>query len=446
LSLVSTYQIMTSIVLEILFILLLIVANGIFSMSELAIVSSRKVRLEQWAKEGNRRAKAALKLANNPNNFLATVQIGITLIGILSGAVGGATIAKRLEEVFNSVPIIAPYSENISFTIVVAVITYLSLVIGELAPKRLALGHAEQIASNVAKPMQVLANFGTPLVYLLSASTEAFLKVFGVNPSTEDPITAEEIKELIAQGAEAGMFEESEQEMVDRIFRLGDRPIKALMTPRTEIIWLDLNTPLAETQQEVINSPYSRFPVARENLDECLGIVEIRDFLTACLSGKEIDLETSLHSPLHVAESASALSVLESFKQTGNHIALVTDEYGGVEGLVTINDLLEAIVGTLPSQDQYDEPQIIRRDDGSWLVDGMLSVDELKELLEIEQMPEEEEGNYHTAGGFMMTTLRRIPTSGEHFNWGGFQFEVVDMDGTRVDKVLITAIAPIPEI
>jgi len=428
---------MTSIVLEFLFILLLIVANGIFSMSELAIISSRKVRLEQWAKEGNRKARSALKLANNPNNFLATVQIGITLIGILSGAVGGATIAQHLEQGFNYLPAIAPYSESISFSIVVVVITYLSLVIGELVPKRLALSNPEQIAANVAKPMQMLANIGTPLVYLLTASSEALLKLFGINPSVEEPMTAEEIKELIAQGAEAGMFEESEQEMVDRIFRLGDRQIKALMTPRTEIVWLDLNTPLAETQQEVIDSPYSRFPVARETLDECLGIVEIRDFMTACLTGHEIDLEASLHSPLYIAETASALSVLESFKQTGNHIALVTDEYGGVEGLVTINDLLEAIVGNLPSQDQQDEPQIIRRDDGSWLVDGMLSVDELKELLEMEEMPEEE-GNYHTVGGFMMTTLRHIPTSGEHFNWNGFEFEVMDMDGTRVDKVMIT--------
>lgn len=406
-------------------------------MSELAIVSSRKVRLEQWAKEGNRRAKAALKLANNPNNFLATVQIGITLIGILSGAVGGATIAKRLEGGLKLVPVIAPYSETIGFGIVVAVITYLSLVIGELAPKRFALNHPEQIAITVAKPMQLLANLGTPLVIVLSSSTEALLKLLGIKATVEQPMSADEIKELIAQGAEAGMFEESEQEMVDRIFSLGDRRIKALMTPRTEIIWLDLDIPLEEIQQEVISSPYSRFPVARETLDECIGIVEIRDFLTAYLTGTEIDLEASIHTPLHVAESASALSVLELFKQTGNHIALVTDEYGGVEGLVTINDLLEAIVGNLPSQDQRDDPQITKREDGSWLVDGMLSIDEVKELLDVEEMPEEED-NYHTVGGFMMTTLRRIPMSGEHFDWGGFQFEVVDMDGTRVDKVLIS--------
>jgi putative hemolysin len=427
---------MTSIVFEISLIILLIVANGVFSMSELAIISSRKVRLEQWAKEGNRKARAALKLANNPNNFLSTAQIGITLIGILSGAVGGATVAKRLEEVFDLIPFLDPYSETASFVVVVAIITYLSLVIGELVPKRLALGNSEQIACIVAKPMQLLANFGTPLVYLLSVSTEGLLKFFRISPTEEEPMTAEEIKELIAQGAEAGMFEEAEQEMVDRIFRLGDRPIKALMTPRTEIIWLDLDAPLTEIQQEVVNSTYSRFPVARENLDDCLGIIEIRDFLAACWTGEPINLEASVHAPLYVAESASALNVLESFKQTGNHIALVTDEYGGVEGLVTINDLLEAIVGSLPSPAEQEEPQIIQRADGSWLVDGMLSVDELKELLEVEEM--EDEGDYHTMGGFMMTSLERIPTSGEYFEWSGFQFEVMDMDGTRVDKVLIT--------
>lgn len=432
---------MISIVLEIAFILLLIVTNGIFSMSELAIVSSRKVRLEQWAKEGDRKAKAALKLANNPNNFLATVQIGITLIGILSGALGGATIARKLEAGIKFIPVLSDYSQTISFTIIVAVITYLSLVIGELLPKRLALSNPEKIASAVAKPMQLLANFGKPLVYLLSSSTEALLKLFGIKNIEDQPMSAEEIKELIAQGAEVGIFEESEQEMVDRIFRLGDRSIKALMTPRTEIMWLDLDAPLVETQQKLIYSSCSQFPVARENLDECLGIVGIRDFLVASLTGKEIDLEANLHIPLYVAESATALSVLESFKQTGNHIALVTDEYGGVEGLITINDLFEAIVGNLPSQNQKTESQITKRDDGSLLVDGMISVDELQEFLEVDDMFEDDE-NYHTLGGFMMTSLKHIPISGEHLIWKGFQFEVVDMDGTRVDKVLISSLKP----
>ncbi|MEE3718856.1 hemolysin family protein [Tumidithrix elongata RA019] len=432
---------MTSIAVEFLFILLLVVANGIFSMSELAIVSARKVRLEQWAKEGNRKAKAALELANSPNNFFSTAQIGITLIGILSGAVGGAAVAQRLKELLNLVPFLVPYSDTISFSVVVAVITYLSLVIGELVPKRLALGNAEQIACFVAIPMQWLAKLGTPVVYLLSGSTDALLRLLGIQATEEDPVTEEEIKVLIAQGAEAGTFEEAEQEMVERVFRLGDRPIKALMTPRTEIVWLDLDAPFIEMQQEVMNSVFSRFPVARENLDQCMGIIQLRDFLTACMGSTEVNLEACIRPPIFVAENTRALNVLELFKQTASHMVLVTDEYGGVEGLVTINDLLEAIVGDLPSSDSLSDSQAVQREDGSWLLDGMLSIDRVKEILEIEDLPSDRDGTYHTLGGFIMSYLRHIPTTGEYFNWDRFRFEVVDMDGTRVDKVLVTLIA-----
>jgi putative hemolysin len=436
----QVFNLMNSIAVEFLFILLLIIANGIFSMSELAIVSARKVRLEQWAKEGNRKAKVALQLANSPNNFFSTAQIGITLIGILSGAVGGAAVAQRLKEVLNLVPVLAPYSETLSFFIVVAIITYLSLVVGELVPKRLALSNAEQIACFVAIPMRGLSKIGTPIVYLLSASTDALLYLLGIQITDEDPVTQEEINVLIARGAEAGTFEEAEQEMVERVFRLGDRPIKALMTPRTEIVWLDLDAPLIEMQQEVMASVFSRFPVARENLDSCLGIVQLRDFLAASLEGTELDLETSMRPPIFVAENTRALNVLELFKQTGSHMVLVTDEYGGVEGLVTINDLLEAIVGDLPSSDQQGDRAIFQREDGSWLLDGMLSIDRVQEILEIEELPSDREGSYHTLGGFVMNYLRHIPSTGEHFNWEKFRFEVIDMDGTRVDKVLVSLI------
>ncbi|CAN1210000.1 hemolysin family protein [Tumidithrix helvetica PCC 7403] len=432
---------MNSIAFEFLFILLLVIANGIFSMSELAIVSARKVRLEQWAKDGNRKAKAALELANSPNNFFSTAQIGITLIGILSGAVGGAAVAQRLKDALNLVPFLVPYSDTISFSVVVAIITYLSLVIGELVPKRLALSNAEQIACTVAIPMQWLAKLGTPLVYLLSGSTDALLRLLGIQSTEEDPVTEEEIKVLIAQGAEAGTFEEAEQEMVERVFRLGDRPIKALMTPRTEIVWLDLDAPFAEMQQEVMDSVFSRFPVARENLDECLGIIQLRDFLTACMGSTEVNLEACIRPPIFVAENTRALNVLELFKQTASHMVLVTDEYGGVEGLVTINDLLEAIVGDLPSSDPQNDSQVVQREDGSWLLDGMLSIDRVKEILDIEEFPSDREGTYHTLGGFIMNYLRHIPATGEHFNCNKHQFEVVDMDGTRVDKVLVTLIS-----
>ncbi|NMF56947.1 hemolysin family protein [Pseudanabaena yagii] len=428
---------MSSLAFEALFIILLIIANGVFSMSELAIVSARKVRLEQWAKEGNAKARAALRLISSPNNFLSTTQIGITLIGILSGALGGTTVAKSLKELLDTIAIIKPYSESLSFSIVVGIITYLSLVVGELVPKRLAMSNAEQIACNVAPPMRFLANIGTPIVYLLSASTEALLSMLGIQANEEAQVTEEEIKVMIAQGAESGMFEEAEQDMVERVFRLGDRPIKALMTPRTEIDWIDIDSPFEETQREVLESGHSRFPVARENLDDCVGIVDIREFLNASIHGVPIDLLKVSSPPLYVAETASALSVLEQFKQSGDRVAMVTDEYGGVEGMVTLTDLLEAIVGDLPSSDRQGDPDAIQREDGSWLIDGMISSDRLKEILEIEDLPYEEERNYHTLGGLMMTYLRHIPMVGEHFTWQRIRFEVVDMDGNRVDKVLI---------
>ncbi|MBD2176208.1 HlyC/CorC family transporter [Pseudanabaena sp. FACHB-1998] len=438
---------MSSLAFEVLFIILLILANGIFSMSELAIVSARKVRLEQWAKEGNAKARAALRLISSPNNFLSTVQIGITLIGILSGALGGITVAKGLKTSLDTVPLLQPYSESLSFVIVVGLITYLSLVVGELVPKRLAMSNAERIACAVAPPMRFLANIGTPVVYLLSVSTEALLSVLGIQANEEAQVTEEEIKVMIAQGAESGMFEEAEQDMVERVFRLGDRPIKALMTPRTEIDWLDIDAPFDETQREVLNSGHSRFPVARENLDDCLGVVEIREFLNASLMGEPIDLLKVSSPPLYVAETASALSVLEQFKQSGDRVAMVTDEYGGVEGLVTLTDLLEAIVGDLPSNDRQGDPDAKQREDGSWLIDGMVSSDRLKEILEVEDLPYEEERNYHTLGGLMMTYLRHIPMVGEHFTWETMRFEVVDMDGNRVDKVLVSLLPPVaPEV
>jgi putative hemolysin len=437
---------MSSVASEALLIILLILVNGVFSMSELAIVSARKVRLEQWAKEGNAKARAALRLIASPTNFLSTVQIGITLIGILSGALGGATVAQTLQQSFETVPLLQPYSKTLSFTVVVGTITFLSLVIGELVPKRLAMSNAEKIACAVAPPMRFLANIGTPVVYLLSISTEALLALLGIQVIEESQVTEEEIKVMIAQGAESGMFEEAEHDMVERVFRLGDRPIKSLMTPRTEIDWLDVDAPFEETQREVLSSGHSRFPVARENLDDCVGIVEIKAFLNASLNGTLIDLVKVSSPPLYVAETASALSVLEQFKQSGDRVAMVTDEYGGVEGLVTLTDLLEAIVGDLPSSDRQGDPDAMQREDGSWLIDGMISSDRLREILEVEELPYEKEHNYHTLGGLMMTYLRHIPMVGEHFTWERMRFEVVDMDGNRVDKVLVNISPPQPVV
>ena len=424
--------------LEILFILLLIVANGIFSGSEIAIVSARKVRLQQLADKGNRPARIALRLAESANDFLSTVQIGITLIGVLSGAVAGATVAQKLKPFLDQLPLLQPYSEGLSVTLVVALITYLSLVIGELVPKRIALTHPEAIACRIAPAMRTLSRLSAPAVHLLGASTDALLKLLNVSASNEPNITEEEIKALIREGADTGVFEPSEHEMAQRVLRLGDRTIKTMMTPRTDIRWLDLEAAEAEILAEVKESNHSRFPVGRGSLDACAGIVRVRSLLTAQLGHEPLDLEVLCQPPLYVAESSRALHVLEQFKRTGIHIALVTDEYGGVEGLVTLNDLMEGIVGDLPDLDDDEDPAFVTREDGSWLVDGSLEISAFDDCLGTELLSSDEQHPYHTLAGFVIHVLERIPRSSDHFLWQGYRFEVVDMDGNRVDKVLVT--------
>jgi putative hemolysin len=430
----------SSLVSECLLILILLIANGVFSGSEIAVVSSRKVRLEQLADRGNRKARKALKLANSPNDFLSTVQVGITLIGILSGALGGATIAQRLKPLLDEVPALRGSSELLSLALVVSVITYLSLVIGELVPKRIALSNPEAIACQVAGPMRFLSRLTAPLVHILSGSTDGMLRLLGVKASEEPEITEEEIKALIRQGTESGVFEEVEHDMVQRVFRLGDRPIRSMMTPRTEIAWLDLEEPLEASLKEVLESTHSRFPVARGNLDNCVGTIRIRTLLTAVVENQPVDLESMMQPPLFVAESMRALNVLEQFRETGVHIALVTDEFGGIEGLLTLNDLMEAIVGDLPSAEDQEEPLVVEREDGSWLLDGSLDIGDFKALVDREELPDEVSGGYHTIGGFVMHHLGRIPMAGEHFRWDGLSFEVMDMDGKRVDKILVAEV------
>ncbi len=424
--------------LEILFILVLIVANGIFSGSEIAVVSARKVRLQQLAEKGNRRARVALRLAESPNDFLSTVQIGITLIGILSGAVGGATLAQRLKPVFDGLPALQPYSQELSVTLVVAWITYLSLVIGELVPKRIALTNPEQIACSIAPFMRSLSRLSAPVVKLLGASTDALLKFLNVAASDEPDITEEEIKALIRQGADSGVFEESEHDMVQRVLRLGDRSIKTIMTPRTEICWLDLEESLEENLMEVKESTHSRFPVGQGSLDACVGIVRVRSLLTAQLGSEPIELERLCQPPIYVAESTRALNVLEQFKRTGIHIALVTDEFGGVEGIVTLNDLMEGIVGDLSSVEDEEDPPFLTREDGTWLVDGSLGIHEFDDLIGTDLLGCDDQVPYHTLAGFVIHVLERIPKAADHFEWKGYRFEVMDMDSKRVDKILVT--------
>ncbi|MHC5725611.1 MAG: hemolysin family protein [Nostoc sp.] len=428
---------MSSITFEILIILVLIIANGMFSMSEMAIVSARKVRLQQLANQGDAKARVALKLAESPNHFLSTVQVGISLIGILTGAFGGATIANRLAIYIKFVPLLAPYSEPISFGIAVLLITYFSLIVGELVPKRLALNNPEKIASIVAIPMQALAAIASPVVFLLSASTDLILRLLGITASTEPQVTEEEIKILIEQGTEAGTFEEAEQDMVERVFRLGDRPVSYLMTPRPDIVWLDLDDSAEENRQKMVNSAYSRYPISQGGLDNVLGVIPVTDLLARSFRGEPLDLTVGLRQPVFVPESTRGLKVLELFKQTITHMALVVDEYGVIQGLVTLNDIMSEIVGDVPSTDGQDQPQAVQREDGSWLLDGMLPVEEFLELFGMEEWQPDERGSYQTLGGFVITNLGRIPAAADYFEWQSMRIEVMDMDGNRVDKVLV---------
>ncbi len=426
-------------ILEAIVILALILVNGLFAMSEIAVISARKARLQQAAEEGDARARKALKLAERPSDFLATVQVGITLAGILAGAFGGATLAHGIANLFVTVPGLAPYSTAIGVAAVVAIITYLSLVLGELVPKRLALADPERVAGRMAGPMAGLATITRPLVRFLSISTDLVVRVLGVRSSAEPTITPEELRILVEQGRQSGVFEETEQDMIEGVLRLDDRRVGGLMTPRTQIVWIDVNDGPDAIREKVASSRHSRFPVCQGSLEEILGIVRTKDLLVQTLACQPLDLRSILQPPLFVPESASALRVLELLQEHRRHVALVTDEFGSIQGLVTHNDILEAVVGALPTPGRPTEPSAVRRSDGSWLVDGLMDIATFKALFDIEgeELPDEELGIYQTLGGFAMHQLDAIPTVGQTFSWQGFRFEIVDMDGRRVDKMLI---------
>lgn len=423
--------------IEVVFLAVLILINGLFSMTEIAVVSARRVRLARSAQDGNAGAAKALDLQDNPDTFLSTVQIGITLVGVLSGAFGGALLSDEVASVVAQVPMLETYSSQIGFGVIILIITYFSLVVGELVPKNIALNRPEMIASMFSRPMNLVSKITAPAVWLLSLSTRLILKVFRIHEATEATITEEEIRAHIAHGTETGVLERTEQELIESIIRLDDRRVPSVMTPRTKIQWLNLDDDLAVNKQKLIESHYSRMPIARGTLDKMIGVVKASDVLSQVLSGAEMDLESVVRQPVFVPETKTALELLETFRESHTLLAMVIDEYGAVEGLVTMNDLLEEIVGDLPAAGQVRR-QFVVREDGSFLLDGELAVIDLVDLLNLASLPKDESGSYQTLGGFVLARLERIPTEGDKFKWDGHTFEIMDMDGRRIDKVLVT--------
>jgi putative hemolysin len=423
-------------IFEMVIVLALIILNGFFAMSELAVVSARQSRLQSLAREGSVKAERALKLSEDPGRFLSAVQIGITLIGILTGAFGGATIAERLNQWLNTFPLIAPYSNALSVGAVVVIITYLSLILGELVPKRIALAAPERIAMLVAGPLLVLSAVAKPIVSLLSVSGSGVLKIMGITESDKEQVTEEEVRSVIAEGTASGVIDPIERTMLEGVLRLADRPIRAIMVPRPDIVWIDMDDPEEDIRKELVTGAASRVVVAKGgNIDEPLGVVRKKDLLAQLLRGEGLDIASVMVQPLYVPEGISVLTMLNMFKTTPAHVALVVDEFGSLEGLVTPTDVLEAIAGDLGTRGVDENPEIHPRGDGSYLVDGAASIDSLEQTFGIKV---NEEDDFHTAAGLVLNALGRIPGTGERLRLGRWSIEVVDMDGRRIDKLLIS--------
>jgi len=428
-------------VVDIVLLLFLILLNGILAMSEIAVVSSRKARLQKLADDDSPGAQSALALYNEPSTFFSTVQVGITTVGILSGAIGEAALADPLTVWLASSSLIEPYARTIALTLVVVGLTYFSVVVGELVPKQLGLRAPEKIASLIAPPMNMLARVARPLVWLLSASSSFLLSMMGAHRKEEQSVTDEEIKVLMEQGAESGVFHKSEQAIVSNVLRLDDQRIGAIMTHRTDIYVLDLSDPEAQIRNRIAESPYTRVVVCRDGLDHIVGILRTADLLKAALSGEPLAVEQLLRPPLYVPDGVTTTHLLENFRKAHQQCALIVDEYGELQGLVTLTDVLTSIVGELPSSDSPEEQDIVVREDGSWLIDGSVTIERMKTVLEIDdELPGEEENAFNTLGGFVMHVLGHIPKVADHFEVAGCRFEVIDMDKNRVDKVLVARI------
>lgn len=428
--------------MAILILLVLIALNAVLVMSELAVVSARKVRLEQAAAKGSRGAKIALTLAASPTRFLSTVQGGITLIAIVSGAFGEAALSEHFTKAVEKVPWLGDHSHAIATVLVVLIITYLSLVIGELVPKRLALNAPERIATTVAPPMQALSRIFGPVVHFLSFSTDLILRIFPKKAEGAEIVTEEEIRGLIEQGTEAGVFNEQERELVDRVFRLGDQRVASLMVSRRDIVWLEADSSVDRIRLAVATSSHSHFPVCRGGLDHLIGVVHLKDMIQSGLLTQRIDLRILARKPLFVPEAMPVLKLIDEFRRSQQHIAFILDEYGVLAGLVTLNDVVQGMLGQIGRAGEDADPSAVQREDGSWLLDGSLPVEELRELMEADSLPHEDRTSFQTLGGFVMTYLGRVPRTGDSFAYDRFKFEVVDMDRHRVDKVMLSFTGP----
>ena len=428
---------MSQVAFEIAVIFLLLIANGAFAMAEIAVVSARKARLRRLADQGNHKARIALELAESPNRFLATVQIGITLVGIFAGAFGGATLAAKLAEPIAQISFLAPYADKIAFAIVVVVITYFSLVLGELVPKRFGLSNPEGISMAVARPMNWLSKIALPLVSFLSVSTETLLRLLRFKPEKELTVSEEEVRVMMLEGVRAGAFNKVESDIVSSALGLDELPVREIMTPRPKVIWLNQDDRHDQIWHKIVVSNHSHFPVYKGNRDHTVGVVSVKAIYANLAAGAGVNLKDLTIPPLIVPESQTVLQLVETFKQSGKHIALVTDEFGDIVGLVTLNDVMEAVVGEFPSQDERAKPAVRTRDDGSWLIDAMIDLDAVEKALPGFKFGGNAYTEYQTLAGFVVKTLGRVPKEGETFEAQGYVFEVLDMDRHRVDKVLV---------
>lgn len=415
----------------------LIILNGFFAMSEIALVAARKTRLQSLAQQGDHSAEVALRLGEDPTFFLSAVQIGITSIGVLNGIVGQAALSPPFSTWLQSLGIEQDIANPLAIGLVVLSITYFSIVLGELVPKRLGQMHPEAIAQLVARPMWWLAIITKPFVMLLSGSTRLLLKLLGAKDDGRSSVTEEDIHLLLSEGSEAGVIEAQEHQMVRNVFRLDDRQISSFMVPRSDVAYLDIERPLEENLVLIQTSRYSRFPVVKGNWKEVLGVASTSRLLNQMLAGEPIDLTTNLRSAAFVPESLTGIELLENFKDSGSQFVFIIDEYGEIQGIVTLHDMMEAIMGEFKPQHQ-DDTWAVQRDDGSWLLDGLIPIPELKDRLDIRTVPEEDKGRYHTISGMLMLLLGRLPQEADHCDWEGWRLEVVDMDGTRIDKVMAT--------